>query len=81
MGPPARRGVTFRDALRENRDTMMRGATLLVGGVALLLVGGLIGAGTSKLSMLAAGTIATTGIVVMFLGFFVYLLPPMLPGK
>lgn len=73
--------MSLGDLVRENRDTLLRGASLLVGGAALMLVGGLIGAGTSKLAMLAAGTIATTGLVVLFLGFFVYLLPPLLPGK
>jgi hypothetical protein len=68
-------------ALLENKDTLLRGASLLIGGAALVLVGSLIGAGAGKLAMLSAGTIAITGVVVMFLGFFVYILPPLLPSR
>lgn len=71
----------FVDSLRENRDTLLRGVTLLVGGLALILVGTLIGQSTGKLAMLAAGTLAVGGVTAAFLGFFLYLLPPLLPPK
>jgi len=73
--------VGFADALRENRDTLIRGVTLLVGGLALILVGTLIGEASGKLAMIAAGTLAVGGVTVAFLGFFLYLLPPLLPPK
>lgn len=73
--------MSLLDGLREHKDTLLRGVTLLVGGAALILVGSLIGAGTSKLAMVSAGTIAITGLVAMFLGFFIYILPPLLPGR
>ena len=69
------------EGVREHKDTLLRGASLLVGGAALVLVGSLIGVGAGKVAMVGAGTLAITGVVVMFLGFFVYLLPPLLPGR
>lgn len=73
--------MSFLDGLREHKDTLLRGVTLIVGGAALVLVGTFVGIGTSKLAMVSAGTIAVTGVVVMFLGFFVYILPPLLPSR
>ena len=69
------------EALREHKDTLLRGVSFLVGGAALVLVGSLIGVGTGKVAMISAGTLAIAGVIVMFLGFFLYLLPPMLPGR
>ncbi len=69
------------DSLREHKDTLLRGVTGLGGGAALVLAGSLVGVGTGKFEMIAAGTIAVTGVVVMFLGFFIYILPPLLPGR
>lgn len=63
------------------RDSLIRGGTLLLGGLALVLVGTLIGLAAGKWMQVAAGSLAVTGIVVMFLGFFVYIVPPMLPAK
>ena len=73
--------MSIRDSLSENKDTLLRGVTLLVGGAALVLVGSFVGNGTSKVAMVTAGSIAIAGVIAMFLGFFVYLLPPLLPGK
>lgn len=70
----------LQDVLAE-KDSLLRGATLLLGGLALVLVGTLIGLAEGKWVAVAAGTLATTGIVVAFLGLFVYVLPPMLPAK
>lgn len=69
------------DGLRENKDTLLRGITLIVGGAALILAGTMIGGSHTKLGMMSAGTLAITGVVVMFLGFFVYILPPLLPSR
>ena len=69
------------EQLRENAASLVRGVTLLVGGLALILVGTFVGLGSSKLAMMAAGTIAFGGVCVAFLGFFLYLLPPLLPPK
>ena len=81
VAPMGRRGVGVLDALRENVATLVRGVTLLVGGLALILVGTLIGLGSSKLAMMTAGTIAFAGLCIAFMGFFLYLLPPLLPPK
>ncbi|HUR68989.1 MAG TPA: hypothetical protein VM370_07055 [Candidatus Thermoplasmatota archaeon] len=70
----------LRDVLAQ-KDSLIRGGTLLVGGLALVLAGTLIGLEGSKWAQVAAGTLAVTGIVVMFLGFFVYVVPPLLPAK
>jgi hypothetical protein len=78
MGRP---GVGLLEQLRENTASLARGVSLLVAGVALVLVGTLIGLGSSKLAMMTAGTIAFGGVCVAFLGFFLYLLPPLLPPK
>jgi hypothetical protein len=64
-----------------HKDTLVRGVTFILGGAALVLAGTLIGLNTTKVAQVAAGTIATTGVIVMFLGFFVYILPPLLPAK
>lgn len=81
MGDPARAPVSLMETLREHKDTLLRGVTLLVGGFALILAGSLIGIGTSRLAQVAAGTVAVAGVIAAFLGFFVYLLPPLLPSK
>lgn len=77
----SRRFVGYLEDLRSHADSFGRGATFLVGGFALILVGTFTGTFEPKLAQVAAGTIATTGIVVAFLGFFVYILPPLLPAK
>lgn len=69
------------EQLRENRDTLVRGVTFLVGGLALVLAGILVGEATGKTAMVAAGLLAVGGLTVAFLGFFLYLLPPLLPPK
>jgi hypothetical protein len=82
MSPePARRVVSLLEQIRAEKDSLIRGATLVLGGMALVLAGTLIGLGESKFAAVAAGTLATTGIVVAFLGFFIYVLPPLLPAK
>ncbi len=81
MAPNGRPGVGVLDALRENVASLVRGVTLIIGGLALILVGTLVGVGSSKLAMVSAGTIAFTGVCVAFLGFFLYILPPLLPPK
>ena len=81
MGDPARALVSLVDTLREHKDTLLRGVTLFIGGFALIVAGSLIGVGSGKLAEVAAGTIAITGVIVAFLGFFVYILPPLLPAK
>lgn len=65
----------------QQKDSLIRGGTLILGGLALVLAGTLIGFATGKWMQVAAGTLAVTGIVVMFLGFFVYVVPPLLPAK
>ncbi|GEM_PF-6075520 len=73
--------VGFLDQVRENTASLVRGVSLLVAGLALILVGTLVGLGSSKLAMMAAGTIAFGGVCAAFLGFFLYVLPPLLPPK
>lgn len=63
------------------RDSLIRGGTFLLGGLALVLVGTLVGLQGSKWAQVGAGSLAVTGIVVMFLGVFLYVVPPMLPAK
>jgi len=79
--PPARCAVGLLQEINAHRDSLVRGLTLILGGAALVLVGTLIGLGATKWFQLAAGTIAVSGIVVAFLGFFVYIVPPLLPAK
>ena len=67
--------------VRAQKDSLIRGGTLLLGGLALVLAGTLVGFGPGKWVQVAAGTLAVTGVVIMFLGFFVYVLPPLLPAK
>lgn len=82
MTPEAGRGrVAFVDAFREHAPSLLRGATLLLGGLALIAAGSLIGLGDATWAQMVAGTLAVSGIVVAFLGFFVYVLPPLLPAK
>lgn len=69
------------DDVRAEKDSLIRGGTLLLGGLALVLAGTLVGFASGKWMQVAAGTLAVTGIVVMFLGFFVYVIPPLLPAK
>ena len=69
------------DEIKANADALLRGATLLVGGLALVVAGTLIGLAEDAWWQVAAGSLAVTGIVVAFLGFFVYVLPPLLPAK
>lgn len=63
------------------KDALIRGGTFLLGGLALVLAGTFIGFGSGKWLQVAAGTLAISGVVVMFLGFFIYIVPPMLPAK
>lgn len=76
-----RRIVAWLDDVREQKDSILRGAVLLVGGLALVLVGTIVGFAEGRWPQVAAGSLAVTGIVVMFLGFFVYVVPPLLPAK
>lgn len=69
------------ESLREHRDTLLRGVVLLVGGLALILAGSMVGYAEGKVPSIAAGVLGVTGVVVMFLGFFIYVLPPILPSK
>lgn len=82
MSPPwARAAMGFLDEVMQHRDSLVRGLTLVLGGAALILVGTLIGLGGTKVFQLVAGTIAVSGLVLAFLGFFLYLVPPLLPAK
>lgn len=81
MGAPRSRRVAFAEQLREHKDTLLRGATLLLGGAALVLAGSLIGLGQGRTFGILAGLIAVSGVVTMFLAFFVYVLPPLLPSR
>ena len=73
--------MTWLSDVLAQRDSLIRGGTLLLGGLALVLVGTLVGLAGTKWAQVGAGTIAVTGVVVMFLGFFLYIVPPMLPAK
>lgn len=73
--------MSFLQSVRENKDALLRGASLLVGGLALILAGSLVGLAEPAPAQVLAGTLAVGGIVVAFLGFFVYVLPPLLPAK
>lgn len=73
--------VALTDALAENRDTLVRGLVLLVGGVALVLAASMVGYGSGKTFEVVAGVLGFGGLCAMFLGFFLYLLPPLLPSK
>ncbi len=82
MTPKAgRRGVGYLDDGKEHKDVLLRGATLLVGGLALLVAANLVGLSDATWAQMTAGLVAVAVIVVAFLGFFVYLLPPLLPAK
>lgn len=69
------------DDVLQQKDSLIRGGTFFLGGLALVLVGTIVGFASGKWIQVAAGTLAVTGIVVMFLGFFVYIVPPLLPAK
>lgn len=73
--------MAFADQLREHKDTLLRGATLLLGGAALVLAGSLLGLGQGRAFGILAGLVAVSGVVTMFLAFFVYVLPPLLPSR
>lgn len=73
--------MAWLDDVLAHKDSLLRGVTLALGGMALVLAGTLLGLADGKWMAVAAGTLATTGIVVAFLGLFVYVLPPMLPAK
>lgn len=73
--------MSFLEGVRENKASLLRGATLFVGGLALVVAGTLIGLADAIPAQISAGLLAVTGIVVAFLGFFVYVLPPLLPAK
>lgn len=81
MPAPRERVVAWLADVVQQKDSLIRGGTLILGGLALVLAGTLIGFATGKWMQVAAGTLAVTGIVVMFLGFFVYVVPPLLPAK
>ena len=82
MTPKAgRRGVGYLQDVKEHKDVLLRGATLLVGGLALMVAANMVGLADGTWFQVAAGLLAVAGIVVAFLGFFVYLLPPLLPAK
>lgn len=81
MREAGRRAVGYLQDVLEHKDHLLKGVTLLVGGAALVLAGTLIGLGGTRVTEIAAGTLAVTGVVTMFLGFFVYVLPPLLPAK
>lgn len=71
----------FAEGLKQNRDALLRGLTFVVGGLALLVVGNMVGLSDATWAHIVAGLVAVTGITVAFLGFFVYVLPPLLPAK
>lgn len=67
--------------LREHAQSFLRGLTTLLGGFALIVVGTVAGYADSRWLDVLAGTLATVGIILAFCGFFVYVLPPLLPAK
>jgi hypothetical protein len=73
--------MSFLEGVREHQASLLRGATLLVGGLAFIVAGSLVGLSDATPAQVSAGLLAVTGIVVAFLGFFVYVLPPLLPAK
>lgn len=81
MAPKAARRVSFLAGLKEHKATLVRGASLIAGGIGLMLVGTLVGTSESKAAMLIAGTLAFSGLCIVLLAFFLYLLPPLLPAK
>lgn len=73
--------MALRDQVAEHKDSLLRGAALFLGGAALVLAGSLIGLGSGRAFGVAAGVIAVGGVVTMFLAFFLYVLPPLLPPR
>lgn len=67
--------------LGEHKASFLKGFTFVLGGFALMLAGTIVGYLDSKLGDIAAGTLATTGVVIAFLGFFIHVIPPLLPAK
>ena len=53
----------------------------MVGGATLVLAASLIGYGEGKTFDIVAGLLGIGGVTSLFLGFFLYVLPPILPGK
>ena len=81
MAPPLLPVVESLRRVLAERDALLRGATLVLGGLALLLAGTLVGLAEGKWMQVAAGSIAVTGLVVAFLGVFLYVVPPLLPDR
>lgn len=82
MTPPAASPcVGYLADLAEHKSDLLKGLTYFVAGLALVLVGTIVGYSDSRWLDVLAGTLATGGIVVIFLGFFVHVLPPLLPAK
>lgn len=82
MCPPfSSLSVSYLSDLRQHKDSLIRGATLVLGGAALLVAGTLIGLGAGKLYAVVAGTLGVAGVIVIFLGFCMYVVPPLLPAK
>lgn len=77
---PSRPVGYFAD-VAEHRTELLKGATFVLGGLALVLIGTIVGYLDSRAADVFAGTLAVTGIVLAFLAFFVHLLPPLLPAK
>lgn len=73
--------MAFLDVVREHKDTLLRGAALFLGGAALVLSGSFVGLGEGRWFDVLAGLVAVGGVVTMFLAFFVYVLPPLLPSR
>jgi hypothetical protein len=75
------RRVGYLADLGAHKTEFLKGLTYLVAGFALVLIGTIVGYADSRWLDVLAGVFATTGIVVAFLGFFVHVLPPLLPAK
>jgi len=73
--------VAYLDDVRHEKDALLRGLVLIVGGAALMIVGTSIGFQPARWAQITAGVLAVTGITTLFLAVFVYVLPPLLPAK
>ncbi len=67
--------------LAEQKQHFLKGLTYVVAGLALMLAGTIVGYMDGRWPDILAGTLATGGVVLAFLGFFVHVIPPLLPAK
>lgn len=79
--PRTSRLVGFLSDLREHTSSLLKGLTFLLAGIALIIAGTIVGYLDGKAAAFGAGTLAVTGVSVAFLGFFLHIVPPLLPAK